>query len=113
MRPGSPDKDLRAEAVEWFVLLDGEWFEIGAEYVRTSRHPIVRLFPDVPYVTLPAWSPPSLRTNRAYNEYVAARFPEQFLCLDRNQEMRSPLGTRSSLEVCDICDSCACQRSHL
>jgi transmembrane sensor len=23
MRPGSPDKDLRAEAVEWFVLLDG------------------------------------------------------------------------------------------
>jgi uncharacterized protein (TIGR04141 family) len=85
-----------------FVLLDGEWFEIGAEYVRTSRDAITRLFPDVLSVTLPAWSLPSFRTERAYNEHVADRFPEQFLCLDRNQGMRSPLGARSSLEACDL-----------
>jgi len=85
-----------------FVLLDGEWFEIGAEYVRTSRDAIARLFPDVPSVVLPAWSLASRRAERDYNEFVAARFPDQFLCLDRNQGMRSPLGARSSLEACDL-----------
>jgi len=85
-----------------FVLLDGEWFEIGAEYVRTSRDAIARLFPANPCVALPAWSLPSRRTERSYNESVAARFPGQFLCLDRNQGMRSPLGRRSSLEACDL-----------
>jgi uncharacterized protein (TIGR04141 family) len=85
-----------------FVLLDGEWFEIGAGYVRTSRDAIARLFPDVPSVALPAWSLTSGRTERDYNEFVAAQFPDQFLCLDRNQGMRSPLGARSSLEACDL-----------
>jgi uncharacterized protein (TIGR04141 family) len=85
-----------------FVLLDGEWFEIGAEYVRTSRDAIARLFPEDPSVTLPAWSLTSGRAERDYNEYVAARFPDRFLCLDRNQGMRSPLGARSSLEACDL-----------
>ena len=85
-----------------FALLDGEWFEIGAEYLRTSRDAIARLFPDLPSVTLPAWSLPARRAERDYNEYVAARFPGRFLCLDRNQVVRSPLGARSSLEVCDL-----------
>ncbi len=87
-----------------FVLLDGEWFEIGAEYVRTSRDAITRLFPGVPSVALPAWSlsGSSRRAERDYNFYVAARFPDQFLCLDRNPGMRSPLGARSSLEACDL-----------
>jgi len=39
---------------------------------------------------------------RDYNEYVAARYPSEFLCLDRSQGMRSPLGARSSLEPCDL-----------
>jgi uncharacterized protein (TIGR04141 family) len=85
-----------------FVRLDGEWFEIGAEYVRTSREAIGRLFPHDPCVTLPAWSLPARRAERDYNEYVAARYPSEFLCLDRNQGMRSPLGARSSLEACDL-----------
>ena len=103
----------RADADHWleanlslgsrrFVLLDGEWFEIGAEYVRNSRDAIAELFPDLPSVTLPAWSLPANRTEREYNDYVAARFSYQFLCLDRNQGMRSPLGARSSLEACDL-----------
>ena len=70
--------------------------------MRTSRDAIARLFPDVPSIALPAWSLPSLRTERAYNEHVADLFPEQFPCLDRNQGMRSPLGARSSLEACDL-----------
>jgi len=37
-----------------FVLLDGEWFEIGAEYVRTFRDAIAHLFPANPCVALPA-----------------------------------------------------------
>jgi uncharacterized protein (TIGR04141 family) len=46
-----------------FVLLDGEWFEIGAEYVRTSRHAIARLFPTSP----PSRSPrgPAFPSNRS------------------------------------------------
>jgi uncharacterized protein (TIGR04141 family) len=85
-----------------FVLLDGEWFEIGADYVRTSRDAIAHLFPAVPSIALPAWSLSSRQAERDYNEFVAARFPDQFLCLDRNQGMRSPLGARSSLEACDL-----------
>jgi uncharacterized protein (TIGR04141 family) len=87
---------------ERYFLMDGSWFQIGVDYVRTSRDEISRLFPVTPSVELPAWSLPAKRTEYDYNRSVAARFTGKYLCLDRNQSVRDPLGARSSLEICDL-----------
>lgn len=85
-----------------FFLMDGDWFEIGADYVRASRDAIVRLFPAVPAVSLPEWSLTAGCAEFDYNSYVAARSQGQYLCLDKNRAVRDPLGVRSSLEICDL-----------
>jgi uncharacterized protein (TIGR04141 family) len=85
-----------------FFLMDGDWFEIGADYVRASQEVIVRLFPAAPGVILPPWSLTANRTEYEYNSYVAARSGGQYLCLDRNRSVRDPLGARSPLEICDL-----------
>jgi uncharacterized protein (TIGR04141 family) len=85
-----------------FFLMDGDWFEIGADYVRASRDAVGRLFPAAPGIVLPPWSLPAGRTEAEYNQYVAARSCGRFLCLDRNQSVRNPLGAGSSLEICDL-----------
>lgn len=85
-----------------FFLMDGDWFEIGVDYVRASRDAISRLFPATPAISLPPWSLPERRTEYDYNRYVAAWSRGQYLCLDKNQSVRDPLGARSSLEICDL-----------
>lgn len=87
---------------ERYFLMDGDWFQIGADYVRTSRDEISSLFPVTPSVELPAWSLPAKRTEYDYNRSVAARYKGKYICLDRNQSVRDPLGARSSLEICDL-----------
>jgi uncharacterized protein (TIGR04141 family) len=87
---------------ERYFLMDGEWFEIGADYVRTSRDVIGRLFSATPSVALPPWSLAANRTEYDYNCYVAARSGGQILCLDTNRGVRDPLGARSPLEICDL-----------
>jgi uncharacterized protein (TIGR04141 family) len=83
-------------------LMDGEWFEIGADYVSISRDAIGRLFPATPSVVLPPWSLAANRTEYDYNSYVAARSGGRILCLDKNRKVRDPLGARSPLEICDL-----------
>ena len=85
-----------------FFLMDGHWFEIGADYVRASQEAIARLFPTAPGIVLPPWSLTVNRTEYDYNSYVAARSCGQYLCLDRNRSVRDPLGARSPLEICDL-----------
>lgn len=85
-----------------FFLMDGDWFEIGEEYVRASRDAIIRLFPVMPTISLPPWSLPARRTEYEYNSYVAAQSHGRYLCLDKNRAVRDPLGARSSLEICDL-----------
>ncbi len=85
-----------------FFLMDGDWFEIGADYARASRDAISRLFPATPAISLPPWSLPERRTEYDYNCYVAARSRGQYLCLDKNRAVRDPLGARSPLEICDL-----------
>jgi uncharacterized protein (TIGR04141 family) len=87
---------------ERYFLMDGEWFEVGADYVRTSRDVIGRLFPASPSVVLPPWSLAANRTEYDYNSYVAARSGGRILCLDKNRNVRNPLGARSPLEICDL-----------
>lgn len=85
-----------------FFLMDGDWFEIGSDYIRASRDAISRLFPATPTISLPPWSLPERRTEYDYNCYVAARSLGQYLCLDKNRAVRAPLGVRSPLEICDL-----------
>jgi uncharacterized protein (TIGR04141 family) len=85
-----------------FFLMDGEWFEIGADYVRASRDAIVPLFATTPSIALLPWSLSRGCAERDYNQYVAARSNGRLLCLDRNQTVRNPLGIGSSLEICDL-----------
>ena len=111
---GTDDNALgSASAIRWleanvsldaerYFLMDGDWFQIGADYIRTSRDEISRLFPFTPSVELPAWYLPAKRTEYDYNRFVAARHRGKYLCLDRNQSVRNPLGARSSLEICDL-----------
>jgi uncharacterized protein (TIGR04141 family) len=61
----SADKWLEANVsygARRFFLMDGDWFEIGADYVRASRDAISRLFPATPTISLPPWSLPERRT---------------------------------------------------
>jgi uncharacterized protein (TIGR04141 family) len=85
-----------------FFLVDGEWFEIGTDYVRASKEAIVRLFPAMSCVVLPSWSPTAYPTEYDYNCFVADRSLGDYLCLDKNRRVRDPLGRRSPLEICDL-----------
>jgi uncharacterized protein (TIGR04141 family) len=84
-----------------FFLMDGEWFEIGADYVRASRDAIGRLF-STATISLPPWSLTERRTEYDYNCYVEARSRGRYLCLDKNRAVRDPYGARSPLEICDL-----------
>jgi len=101
----SADKWLEANVsygARRFCLMDGDWFEIGPDYARTSRDAISRLFPATPTISLPPWSLPMRRTEYDYNCYVEARSGGRYLCLDKNRAVRDPLGARSPLEICDL-----------
>ncbi|MGH3262143.1 MAG: DUF6119 family protein, partial [Trebonia sp.] len=50
-----------------FFLMEGEWFEIGADYVRASREAAARLFPATPGIVLPPWSRTNHRIEYDYN----------------------------------------------
>lgn len=101
-----------AAAVKWleaslshdghsYFMMDGTWYEIGDQYAQGARHEIARLFPAVPSVDLPTWFLPVGCDEGDYNRHVQTVRPG-YTCLDRNQRVRSPLGPRSSLEICDV-----------
>lgn len=101
----SADKWLEANVsygARRFFLMDGGWFEIGADYVRASRAAISRLFPAAPTISIPPWSLTERRTEYDYNCFVEAWSRGQYLCLDKNRAVRDPLGPRSPVEICDL-----------
>jgi uncharacterized protein (TIGR04141 family) len=82
--------------------MDGDWYEIGAQYVRASRDQISGLFKAVPSLDLPPWYLTKGHDEGDYNEYVP-HVRDGYLCLDRDQGVRNPLEPRhNSLEVCDL-----------
>lgn len=83
-----------------YFLLDGEWYEIGGKYAENARHEIAPLFVTAPALTLPEWRPGE--TEGDYNLRVAGDNRGVYLCLDKSQRVRNPLGRRSSLEICDL-----------
>lgn len=69
-----------------FVLLDGDWYELGPRYLAYVRRVVEEAFANKPTWTLPAWrSSPKVDgrwVEGSYNEHVA-RADRRFLCLDR------------------------------
>ncbi|WP_251021354.1 DUF6119 family protein [Streptomyces sp. ISL-98] len=82
-----------------FCLLDGEWYEIGAEYLDTIRSTVQRLFRSQPSVDLPPWDLDAA-DERKYNAHV----PDQrrgYVCMDR-KNAKNPLRTTTGIEICDL-----------
>lgn len=80
---------MAAEIVERdhrFVLLDGDWYELGEQYLAHVRRVVAEAFANRPDWTLPAWRTAPKVDGRwvegSYNEHVAAT-DRRFLCLDR------------------------------
>jgi uncharacterized protein (TIGR04141 family) len=100
-----------ASAIKWleanlslgsrrFFLLDGEWYEVGAEYLRAMRAEIDRLFGGAPALDLPGWDLALDREEKNYNASVPNLRPG-YVCLDR-RGVGNPLGAGSTVEICDL-----------
>jgi uncharacterized protein (TIGR04141 family) len=81
-----------------FCLLEGDWYEIGTEYLATVRGTVERLFTPSPSVDLPAWA--AGVSERSYNEHVPDQRPG-YVCMDR-KNVANPLRPTDGFEVCDL-----------
>ncbi|MYR31408.1 hypothetical protein GTW20_03800 [Nocardiopsis alba] len=83
-----------------FVLSENQWFEIGAEYVRTLKNELSRIIRDAPSIILPAW-PENLREEDYVSEIVALN--PDFIPLDQVfiKTDRHTKGRGNGFEICD------------
>jgi uncharacterized protein (TIGR04141 family) len=87
------------------VLLDGEWYELGDEYLRHVREVTGTAFANTPDWTLPAWNdakknPGDPYPNEdTYNRYVAC-VDRRFLLMDKNLVFTR--AHRRGFEACDL-----------
>jgi uncharacterized protein (TIGR04141 family) len=96
------EASLSDEEGRKFFYMDGTWYEIGDQYVRTSRDEITRLFLAQPSLDLPPWYLTNGRDEGDYNANVPC-VRTGYVCLDKNKRVRDPLGpSRSSVEICDL-----------
>jgi uncharacterized protein (TIGR04141 family) len=84
-----------------YFLLDGDWYQIDAEYARIKRAEVVSLFASAPTLDLPPWRRRIDHDEAEYNQSVPNRV-DGYLCFDLDRRVRHPLGARSPLEVCDL-----------
>jgi uncharacterized protein (TIGR04141 family) len=87
-----------------FVLIDGDWYELGEKYLDHVERVIADAFKNTPPWTLPSWnSAPRNRDGKvvegAYNRYVAEE-DNRFLCLDR--KLVSTRVHPHGFESCDL-----------
>lgn len=86
-----------------FVLLDGDWYELGASYLAQLRKDVERLLTSPGTATLPGWQRDSTgkyEEEKAYNDRVADGDP-RFVRLDRRLVQSQP-GRSSGIEICDL-----------
>lgn len=86
-----------------FVLLEGEWYELGADYLAQLRHDIEGLLTTTGTIALPNWRRQADGTYEAekdYNDRVADGDP-RYLRLDRRLVSSQP-GRSSGIEICDL-----------
>ncbi|GGV15672.1 hypothetical protein GCM10010182_40810 [Actinomadura cremea] len=109
-----------APAVQWleastclngreYYLVEGDWYEGGAEYLSSVRKEIAALFRDRPGVVLPPWpkglKPPLGKKERGetyYNERVETLLgADRFLNLDR-ELVNTSIPRLPQFEACDL-----------
>ena len=87
-----------------FVLLDGEWYELGATYLAQLRQDVESLLTrSSGVVTLPSWKRKAdgkYEEEKDYNDRVADGDP-RYLRLDRRLVQSRP-GRSSGIEICDL-----------
>ncbi|MCE7004249.1 TIGR04141 family sporadically distributed protein [Kibdelosporangium philippinense] len=84
------------------VLLDGDWYELGDEYIRHVQAVTERAFAHAPEWALPAWNDSSCEPSPnedTYNRYVA-RMDPRFLLMDKNLVFTR--AHRRGFEACDL-----------
>ncbi|MBO8195185.1 TIGR04141 family sporadically distributed protein [Streptomyces oryzae] len=94
-----------------FCLLDGEWYELGASYLRNVNETVAPLFPDAPSVDLPRWplveklNKKGMRVMRPVDEgdynKLAAQARRGWVCLDK-KNVHNPFRASNSVEICDL-----------
>jgi uncharacterized protein (TIGR04141 family) len=87
-----------------FVLLDGEWHELGEKYIDHVEHVVKEAFKNTPPWTLQPWSSAPLNSDgvvveREYNLHAADK-DKRFLCLDRKL-VKTRVHPRG-FEACDL-----------
>ncbi len=98
---GSAVKWLEAEVslgAHRFFLLDGQWYEIDANYLQTHNAHVGRLLEAPPSLDLPPWD--TTWAEREYNDWVPLS-REGYVCLDR-RGIRGGQHRRSGVEICDL-----------
>jgi hypothetical protein len=98
---------IAAEVVDQssrYILLDGDWYELGDEYVRHVDRVVRKAFDNPPPWQLPAWSDAPKNEKGVvvegdYNEHVAD-VDSRFLCLDKKLVMTRV--HRRGFEACDL-----------
>ncbi|SMC67338.1 DUF6119 family protein [Kibdelosporangium aridum] len=81
------------------VLLDGDWYELGDEYIRHVQAVTKRAFAHTPNWELPAWDDTRMPNEDTYNRHVARTDP-RFLLLDKNLVFTR--AHRRGFEACDL-----------
>jgi uncharacterized protein (TIGR04141 family) len=87
-----------------FVLLDGDWYELGEKYLNHVDRVVSEAFKNTPPWTLPRWedaprNEDGIVVEGAYNRYVADT-DHRFLCLDRKL-VKTRIHPRG-FETCDL-----------
>jgi uncharacterized protein (TIGR04141 family) len=82
-----------------YFLIEGDWYEGGADYLASIRRQVVELLDKPPSITLPPWR--KGEHERAYNLRAQQELGRpRFLCLDRTS-VRTALHRPNGIEVCD------------
>ncbi|MFE1959245.1 TIGR04141 family sporadically distributed protein [Streptomyces sp. NPDC059479] len=89
--------EMRLESRRFF-LVDGDWYEIDQEYLKTIRSRVERLITGSPSVDLPPWHLGD--KERTYNESVPDQRPG-YVCFDRDN-VRTTLHRGNGVEICDL-----------
>ncbi|MET9254869.1 TIGR04141 family sporadically distributed protein [Streptomyces sp. NPDC003717] len=108
-RAGATDTLAVTSALTWleagvslgprrFFLLEGEWYEGGAAYLRGCRADLAELLARPSSAALPAWA--AGESENDYNNRVADGRPG-WVCLD-TRTVANPLRPRDRVEICDV-----------
>jgi uncharacterized protein (TIGR04141 family) len=88
------------------ILLDGEWFALGDEYIAHVDSVVRKAFANPPPWQLPAWNtaPPNKKDGKIhegdYNAHVGRTDADRFLCMDK--KLVTTRAHPRGFEACDL-----------